>query len=491
MDDVDRYSALGEQEVKGLSILTIAQKKRRIHRHFLLGVVLCLAFTLVMANAFGGNALAASVGDVVTQVSNANFGSPEFNFGQEEATGYGFAIHAGMGDFGSGGCMLSVLGPAQPDEIQIMIDYVDSISEISYMQTTQLKGCEVREYASEDGVGIGVVLPDYFITVEMLQTGQSQSADLASAKSIAQQTIDALEKAGLLSQAAPDIEAGTTDTEEQPDEYPATAEPLDEPVRVLDTTNIMTVYNGPTVPTTFSVNSPYLVTEIHDYHWNDARGVTPGTIGLQDQNGKMYGPWQAVGTPGQGGVTNANWYVYPNIVIPAGTYTIIDSDPATWSQNAESGGKGMSYVMATPHFETTGTSGTPGSYPIGPTPAGVGSVGNIPGPSNTTEAVTGVVVPGLIATVFGALGGLGGGGVNPPAGGTPMYPTGGGSLPGTGGSPGTGSEAPGMAQATSQLGHRRKKEILVDTTDMYHGSAIEQGPTDQGILIDTDAMVEG
>jgi len=157
MDDADQHSALSEQEVKGLSILAIAQKKRNLHRHFLLGATLCLAFTLVMVNVFGVNALAASVGDVVTQVSNANFGSPEFNFGQESATGYGFPIHAGMGEFGSGGCMLSVLGPAQPDEIQIMMDYVDSISEISYMQTTQLKGCEVKEYASEFGVGIGVV----------------------------------------------------------------------------------------------------------------------------------------------------------------------------------------------------------------------------------------------------------------------------------------------------------------------------------------------
>ncbi len=499
MDDADQHSALGEQEVKGLSILAIAQNKRRLHRHFLLGLALCLVFTLVMANSFVGNALAGSVGDVVTQVSNANFSSTEFNFGQEEATGYGFAIHAGMGDFGSGGCMLSVLGPAQPDEIQIMVDYVDSISQISYMQTTQLKGCEVREYATEYGVGIGVILPDYFITVETLETGHSQSADTASARSIAQQTIDAMEKAGLLSQAAPDIEAGTSGTEEQPaadpapgTSGPATAKPLEEPVRVADTTNIMAVYNGPTVPTTFSVNVPHLVTEIHDYHWNDAQGAAPGTIGLQDQNGKMYGPWQAVGTPGQGGVPNANWHVYPNIVIPAGTYTIIDSDPATWSQNGDSGGKGMSYVMATPHFEITGTApgdaGTPGSYPPGHShsPAGVGSVGSIPGPSNTTEAVTGVVVPGLIATALGALGGLGGGGFIPPAGGTPMYPGGGGSIPGAGGVPRTGGGAPGLAQATSQFGRRGREEILIDTTDMYHGSAVEGTPADQGIYIETE-----
>ena len=498
MDDADQHSALGEQEVKGLSILAIAQNKRRLHRHFLLGLALCLVFTLVMANSYAGKALAASVGDVVTQVSNANFTSTEFQFGQEEATGYGFTIHQGFGNFGSGGCQLSVLGPAQPDEIQIMINYVDSISQVSYMQTTQLKGAKVREYATEYGVGIGVILPDYFITVETLETGQSQSADTASARSIAQQTIDAMEKAGLLSQAAPDIiEEEPQKAEGKTEDVNAaggqTGQPLDEPVRVADTTNIMAVYNGPTEPTIFSFNSPHLVTEIHDYHWNDAQGATPGTIGLQDQNGKMYGPWQAVGTPGQGGVPNANWYVYPNIIIPAGTYTIIDSDPSTWSQNGESGGKGMSYVMATPHFETTGAApggsgSAPGSYPPGHShsPAGVGSVGNIPGPSNTTEAVTGVVVPGLIATALGALGGMGGGGFVPPAGGTPMYPTGGGSLPGAGGIPRTSGGGPGMVQATSQFGRRGREEIFVDTTDMYKGSAIQAGPTDQGMYIETE-----
>ena len=498
MDDADQHSALGEQEVKGLSILAIAQNKRRLHRHFLLGLALCLVFTLVMANSYAGKALAASVGDVVTQVSNANFTSTEFQFGQEEATGYGFTIHQGFGNFGSGGCQLSVLGPAQPDEIQIMINYVDSISEVSYMQTTQLKGAKVREYATEYGVGIGVILPDYFITVETLETGQSQSADTASARSIAQQTIDAMEKAGLLSQAAPDIiEEEPQKAEGKTEDVNAaggqTGQPLDEPVRVADTTNIMAVYNGPTEPTIFSFNSPHLVTEIHDYHWNDAQGATPGTIGLQDQNGKMYGPWQAVGTPGQGGVPNANWYVYPNIIIPAGTYTIIDSDPSTWSQNGDSGGKGMSYVMATPHFETTGAApggsgSAPGSYPPGHShsPAGVGSVGNIPGPSNTTEAVTGVVVPGLIATALGALGGMGGGGFVPPAGGTPMYPTGGGSLPGAGGIPRTSGGGPGMVQATSQFGRRGREEIFVDTTDMYKGSAIQAGPTDQGMYIETE-----
>ncbi len=102
-------------------------------------------------------------------------------------------------------------------------------------------------------------------------------------------------------------------------------------------------HNGATKPTTFSINESWLVTYILTYHWNDARGATPGTIGLRASNGTTYGPWQATGQPGQGGVANAAWVVRPNIVIPPDTYTVLDSDPSTWAQNEETGGAGMSW----------------------------------------------------------------------------------------------------------------------------------------------------
>ena len=102
--------------------------------------------------------------------------------------------------------------------------------------------------------------------------------------------------------------------------------------------------NGATAPTTFTITSPWLVTEIIDYHWNDGHGATPlGTITLRAGDGTEFGPWQVDGQPGQGGVKNAYWVVNPNVVIPAGTYTVVDSNPATWSQNAETGGAGMSW----------------------------------------------------------------------------------------------------------------------------------------------------
>ena len=50
------------------------------------------------------------------------------------------------------------------------------------------------------------------------------------------------------------------------------------------------VDNNPPNPTVFTIDQPRTITKIGTYHWNDGKGTqTLGTIGLQDQNGKIYG----------------------------------------------------------------------------------------------------------------------------------------------------------------------------------------------------------
>ena len=115
--------------------------------------------------------------------------------------------------------------------------------------------------------------------------------------------------------------------------------------------NIGGVYNNPSRATTFTLRAPHVITLIMDYHWNNGRGATPGTIALRGSDGRTYGPWQAKGNTGQGGVPNAYWNCYPGITLPAGTYTVIDSDPATWAQNSESGGAGHIRVEGYPAGE--------------------------------------------------------------------------------------------------------------------------------------------
>jgi hypothetical protein len=107
------------------------------------------------------------------------------------------------------------------------------------------------------------------------------------------------------------------------------------------------VSNDPPNPTTFTIDGEKTITKIGTYHWNDATGESPGTIGLKDQQGNIYGPWQAKGEAGQGGVPDAYWIVHlsPGVNLPAGTYTIIDSDPSTWSYTYESGDRGIAAVI--------------------------------------------------------------------------------------------------------------------------------------------------
>lgn len=123
---------------------------------------------------------------------------------------------------------------------------------------------------------------------------------------------------------------------------------------VFDSVNGSGVGNQPTAPATFNFRQPHVITSIMTYHWNDGRGTRAGTIALRDAAGRLFGPWAVAGSPGQGGVPNAVWIATPNVTLPAGEYTIIDSEPSTWSQNSASGNRGMSavkgYLLLPTHF---------------------------------------------------------------------------------------------------------------------------------------------
>lgn len=105
--------------------------------------------------------------------------------------------------------------------------------------------------------------------------------------------------------------------------------------------NIYAVADNPPEVTTIKLDGPARITSITTYHWNGGRGATPGSIALMSEAGEMFGPWEAVGKPGQGGVPNAYWTVTPDIALQAGEYDVIDTDVETWSHNKESGGAGF------------------------------------------------------------------------------------------------------------------------------------------------------
>jgi hypothetical protein len=120
--------------------------------------------------------------------------------------------------------------------------------------------------------------------------------------------------------------------------------PMQASVKVLDTGNPMQVTPGAKSPT-FKIAKPGYLTALITYHMMEAGGPLPGKLSVKDASGKVFGPWPASGIDGQGGIPNAYWVVQPKwILLPAGTYTVIDSDPGTWSANKGSKGLGFTQV---------------------------------------------------------------------------------------------------------------------------------------------------
>ena len=94
----------------------------------------------------------------------------------------------------------------------------------------------------------------------------------------------------------------------------------------------------------FGVSIPYsepdlesdaVVTSIRTLHSLGA--AEPIEFMLYAETGLQWGPFLATGAEGQGGTKNAYWTADTGeLELPAGWYAVADSDPETWSSNAES-----------------------------------------------------------------------------------------------------------------------------------------------------------
>jgi hypothetical protein len=126
---------------------------------------------------------------------------------------------------------------------------------------------------------------------------------------------------------------------------PNTNELLFEIVSIWDTNETWGIHQNPPIASTFTLDAERTITAIGTYHWP---GYDPGTIGLRSDNGTVYGPWQASACPGVSGAANAYWMVNPNVRLPPGNYSIVDSGQTTWSYTLDdcTGSRGQCFVFA-------------------------------------------------------------------------------------------------------------------------------------------------
>lgn len=116
---------------------------------------------------------------------------------------------------------------------------------------------------------------------------------------------------------------------------------------LFDNFNPGAVRNGPPNLLSFKFLSPVHIHQIRTYHYG--LQADPGSVTLvRGETGQRYGPWACSGLEGQGGVANAFWVANPDQQLPAGTYRLEVSNPASWSYNEQSGGCGFASVHGYP-----------------------------------------------------------------------------------------------------------------------------------------------
>jgi hypothetical protein len=117
-------------------------------------------------------------------------------------------------------------------------------------------------------------------------------------------------------------------------------------------------YNPPQL-TLFTLAKASTITRVMTYHYAATIGTQTPYLAFRDTTtNAIYGPWLVVGyksfNSALGGTrtdpTNVAgppdnyWVAYPAAVVPAGTYQVIDSVPATWAYTADLGNRGVAFV---------------------------------------------------------------------------------------------------------------------------------------------------
>ena len=111
----------------------------------------------------------------------------------------------------------------------------------------------------------------------------------------------------------------------------------DTPVEIFKIGSDLAVENGGK-NAEVEIQQDVFASELWTYHYNGGNGAPGGTIKMIAEDGTVYGPWKAETK------NTYYWVATPGIDLPAGKYTVVDSDPGTWSHNGETNGMGMTWM---------------------------------------------------------------------------------------------------------------------------------------------------
>lgn len=106
-------------------------------------------------------------------------------------------------------------------------------------------------------------------------------------------------------------------------------------------------YTDPPCQPSFTISQPHRIAGVVAYHSRSSTG--PVNLSLKSSSGQTYGPWSATGSTVTASSGTRNWSAFPSgVVIPAGTYNVLDSENTTWIASGGPSGCGMTIVNAVP-----------------------------------------------------------------------------------------------------------------------------------------------
>jgi hypothetical protein len=187
---------------------------------------------------------------------------------------------------------------------------------------------------------------------------------------------------------------------------------------LLKMESVQGVLSNPPQITTFTLAQTSFITRVWTYHYSATIGASKPTVSFKDtKTGAIFGPWAQTGhksyamaagatanDPGNiPGPPDNYWAAYPATALPAGTYQVVDSVPATWSYTSDLGNRGVAWVYG---YVGTGVvsapdAGTPGRLDGGAVDLGLpidGATADVPDTSVAPTSYVATVTPSAQAT---------------------------------------------------------------------------------------------